>query len=101
MNDAEKKFVEAWKEFEDHAHPGELWLEGLASLVPPGDRSEFLRRWGSRLEPEDRAYILLIFAKAGHPEIAPFLDELDRSDEELARDIAGEARKALEDYLAS
>jgi hypothetical protein len=104
VKNPETKFEEAWTEYlkkvgpED---PPEWWTEQLAADVPSGDLTKFIKKWVWKQPPADRGRILEVFAFAGHVEVASFIDELDRSEDALARDMAKAAREALEKFLAS
>jgi len=104
MNKEEKAFVKAHEEYLkqlDPSDPPEFWVEHFLACAPSGNLTEFIKEWVLTLDSTEQAYYLTIFAKKGHVEIAPFLKDLDNSKDDLTRELAGDARKALEEFLAS
>ncbi len=104
MTDEELAFVKAHTEYRKNLDPGdppEFWEEHFLAAVPSGELSGFIRKWVQTLDGSDQAYYLKIFGKKGHIEIAPFLAALENSEDSLTRDLAADARRALEEFLAS
>ncbi len=104
MNDEQKAFLKTYADYReqlDPSDPPDFWEKEFLKCVPNGDQTKFIKEWLLKLKEVDQAYFLNIFAKKGHVEIAKFLEPLDKSKDDLARELAGDARKSLEEFLAS
>ncbi len=101
---SQKDFQNSWRDYKKKLaaeDSPDWWDKQLRPAVPDGNLAEFIRSWVWKQHPQDRARILQLFAMEGHAEIGPFLDELEKHPDELARELACDARAALEEFLAS